>query len=55
MWMIKDDVFFLPREVFVASATMMPEVTTAPHGYSTPLGSWTVCRFLGGKRISDHC
>jgi hypothetical protein len=25
------------------------------HGYSNPLDQWAVCRFLGGKRISDHC
>jgi hypothetical protein len=55
MWMIKGDVLFLPRDAFVTSASMMPEAPVAPHGYSTPLGQWVVCRFLGGKRISDHC
>jgi hypothetical protein len=33
---------------------MMPEPAVESHGYSTPLDSWVVCRFLGGKGISDH-
>jgi hypothetical protein len=34
---------------------MMPEPVAEPHGYSNSLDQWTVCRFLGGKSISDHC
>jgi hypothetical protein len=54
MCLIKGDIFSLPRGTFVASASMMPEATTVSHGYSVLLGQWTVCRFLGGKSISDH-
>jgi hypothetical protein len=52
---IKGDEYTPSRDVFVASASMMPEPTTASHGYSTPLDSWVVCRFMGGKRVSNHC
>jgi hypothetical protein len=55
MRMIKGDDFTLSHNVFVASASMMPESAAASHGYSAPLDSRAVCRFLGGKRISDHC
>jgi hypothetical protein len=55
MHMIKGDDSTLSRDVFVASASMMPESATESHGYSTLLDSWAVCRFLGGKGISDHC
>jgi hypothetical protein len=40
---------------FVASTSMVPEPAAESHGYSNPLDQWAVCRFLGGKRISDHC
>jgi hypothetical protein len=53
--MIEGDVLFLPRDDFVASASMLPEAPVAPHSYNTPLDQWVVCRFLGGKRIPDHC
>ena len=56
MCMIKgDDFISCLATSFVASASMMPEPAAESHGHSTPLDSWTVCRFLGGKRISDHC
>jgi hypothetical protein len=55
MHMIKGDEFTLSRDVFVASASMMPEPTVASHGYSAPLDSWVVCHFLGGKRVINHC
>jgi hypothetical protein len=52
---LKAMTLFLSRDVFVASASMMPEPATGSHGYNTPLDLWVVCRFLGGKRISNHC
>jgi hypothetical protein len=53
--MINGDVSPLPRGTFIASASMMPEAITVSHGYSVLLGQWTVCCFLGGNSISDHC
>jgi hypothetical protein len=53
--MIKGDDFTLSRDIFVASASMMPEPTAESHGYNNPLDSWAVCHFPGGKGISDHC
>jgi hypothetical protein len=50
-----DDFISLPRDVLVASASMMPEPATESHGYSNPLDQWALCRFLSGKRISDYC
>jgi hypothetical protein len=44
----------LSRDVFVASTSMMLEPTAESHGYSTPFNLWVVCRFLGGKGISDY-
>jgi hypothetical protein len=55
MCVIKGDDFTMSRDVFVASASMMPEPAAESHGYSNPLDQWAVCRLLGGKRISDHC
>jgi hypothetical protein len=50
MCMIKgDDFITLSCDVFVSSASMMPEPATESHGYSNPLDSWAVCRILGGK------
>jgi hypothetical protein len=40
---------------FVTSASIMPEPTAESHGYNALLDPWVVCRFLDGKRISDHC
>jgi hypothetical protein len=50
-----DDFITLSRDVFVASASMMPEPAEVSHGYYAFLDSWAICRFLGGKGISDHC
>jgi hypothetical protein len=50
-----DDFISLSRDVFVASASMIPEPAAESHGYSNLLDLWVVCRFLGGKRISNHC
>jgi hypothetical protein len=49
-----DDFITLSHDVFVASASMMPKPAAESHGYSNPLDSWAVFRFLGGKGISDH-
>jgi hypothetical protein len=55
MCTIKGDNFItLTRDVFVASTSMMPEPTTESHGYINPLDLSAVCRFLGGKGMSDH-
>jgi hypothetical protein len=50
-----DDITLLTHDVFVVCASMMPEPPPQrSHGYSNPLDQWAVCRFLGGKSISDH-
>jgi hypothetical protein len=47
---------FLTHDVFVVCASMMPEPRCKGHMATViPLNQWTVCRFLGGKRISDRC
>jgi hypothetical protein len=56
MCMIKgDDFIHCLATSFVASASMMPDPAAETHGYSTPLDSWAVCWFLGGKRMFGHC
>jgi hypothetical protein len=51
-----DDITFLTHDVFVICASMVPEPRRRGHmAIVTPLDEWAVCRFLGGKRISDHC
>jgi hypothetical protein len=40
-----DDFITLSRDVFVASASMMPESATESHGYSNSLYQWAVCCF----------
>jgi hypothetical protein len=42
MRMIKGGDSTLSRDIFVASASMMPEPTVESHGYNTPLDSWAV-------------
>jgi hypothetical protein len=49
-----DDFISLPRDILVASTSMMSEPAAGSHGYSNTLDQWEVCRFLSGKRISDH-
>jgi hypothetical protein len=42
MHMIKGGDSTLSRDIFAASASMMPEPTVESHGYNTPLDSWPV-------------
>jgi hypothetical protein len=50
-----NDFITLSCNILVTGASMLPEPAAESHGYSNSLDQWTVCHFLSGKRIFDHC